>query len=154
MYYWTTRESHRLVVSLLDTVYDKSLTRFHSLAGEITIAKSLRSHGDNVIKLRIDATDGGQKSSKSSATVTINIINSTIASVGGPVFSESHYSFTIREDASSGDFVGTVLADAKGEKVNFISILFYAVGAIGIVYNEWMDVKNALEDNQAPATDT
>lgn len=90
--------------------------RFHSIiTGEISIAKSLRSHGDSVINLQIEATDGGQKSSQTPASVTINIINSTTASVGGPIFTEARYSFSIREDAASGAFVGTVLANAKGE---------------------------------------
>ena len=98
-------------------------------SGEISIARPLVAFGNTVIHLRIRAIDGGDKSTDTDADVKISIINTTIASIGGPVFNQSHYSWNVAESASPGEVIGKTFASATGTTADH-SVLLRSLRAI------------------------
>lgn len=97
------------------------------------MAKSLVNHGSMVIQLRIRAIDDGGLSSESDAIVTISVLDGNDSSVDGPVFDESLYEFTVKENVDQERVIGTVAATSNRKSSSLHQLLFVQLhGTTGV----------------------
>lgn len=84
-----------------------------SALGEVYLQKSLR-HVGGPVRLTVQATDGVGKAAERPATVAISVVGSNTIS---PVFGQSLYKLTVREDIFPGIAIGQVTA--SGTSCNY-----------------------------------
>ncbi|XP_078081055.1 protocadherin-23 [Mustelus asterias] len=82
-----------------------SLFSVDSSTGAVYLTSVLSHLQVSNVQLKISARDGGNLTSPINATVTVHILQSSLAPT---VFERSYYSFTITENAPVGSAVGTV----------------------------------------------
>ena len=77
-------------------------------------------NGTCMVTLNVSASDGGDESRTSYATVKLNLIDDGTI----PIFKNSSYSFGVREE-SDGELVGVVRAEAEGAVGENMEVTYY-----------------------------
>lgn len=91
---------------------EAGIFRIDRITGEIFVNKPsmLSSRTQPNHKLNISASDGGGLRSSQDAVVYINVID---LMQRPPIFEKSRYSYSVKEDVSSGTVIGSVLATSS-----------------------------------------
>uniref|UniRef100_A0A8R1DPU5 Uncharacterized protein n=1 Tax=Caenorhabditis japonica TaxID=281687 RepID=A0A8R1DPU5_CAEJA len=109
-------ENDEIEYSLID---DSETTFFkvHPRQGTVTVARQLEHKAGTILSLTIKATDSANPPHHATTSLEINVVSEAFKV---PVFSNSHYLFSVLEDAAVGNVIGRVQQmEAEIDEVRF-----------------------------------